>query len=81
MIFAQAQEANLLGTWNDEALIGSFAYDNAYNEIWGIAAGGKEYAILGSTAGTHFIDVTSPAEPTEAFFIPGASSGRKHHSS
>ena len=29
------------------------------NEIWGIVHNHREYAIIGSTAGTHFFDVTN----------------------
>ena len=72
---AQIQEATLLGTWDDTTLVGSSFYDNTYNEIWGFAKSGREYAILGSTAGTHIIEVTNPGAPAEAFFIPGAVQG------
>lgn len=74
-LLAQVEEGNLLGRWSDPSLVGSNAYDNTYNEIWGVARGGKEYAVLGSTAGTHFIDVTDPSNPTEAFFIAGNDNG------
>ena len=60
------EEANLLGTWSDPNLVGSAFYNNIYNEIWGLAVNGHEYAVLGSTAGTHFIDVTDPTQPFEA---------------
>ncbi len=73
-LFAQT-EANLLGTWSDENLQGTWLYDNTYNEVWGIASNGKEYAVIGSTDGTHFIDITDPTNPSEAFFIKGATSG------
>lgn len=69
------EEASLLGTWSKEGLQGSSFYDNTYNEVWGIAYGGREYAVMGSTAGTHFIDVTDPANAQEIEFIEGASSG------
>ncbi|MEL7020418.1 MAG: choice-of-anchor B family protein [Bacteroidota bacterium] len=71
LLFAQAIEGTMLGHWSDSTLVGSFTYDNTYNEIWGIARNGHEYAILGSTAGTHVIDVTAPTRPQQAFFIPG----------
>ncbi len=72
----QAQsEATLLGQWSDNSIVGSSLYDNAYNEIWGYAAGGKEYAILGSTDGTHIIDVTDPRNPEELFLVEGADTG------
>lgn len=65
------QQANLLGNWDDPQLMGSTFYDNTYNEVWGLAVNGHEYAIVGSTAGTHFIDVTDPAQPFEAHFVAG----------
>ncbi len=70
-----AEEANLLGTWSKDGLEGSSFYDNTYNEVWGIAYGDREYAVIGSTAGTHFIDVTDPANVAEIEFIEGGSSG------
>ena len=55
-----SQNVNLLYNWNEDSLIGSKEYDNVYNEIWGVVVDGREYAIIGSTYGTHFFDVTSP---------------------
>lgn len=75
LAYGQPQEANLLGTWNRDDIVGTALYDNAYNEVWGIAGGGKEYAIVGSTMGTHFVDISDPTQPVEAFFIPGAAQG------
>ncbi len=65
--------AKLEGRWFDNSLVGSFNHNNAYNEIWGVAVNGREYAIIGSTAGTHFIDVTNPTTVLEeTFFVEGA---------
>lgn len=72
---AGQDQAALLGTWSDESLVGSNFYNNIYNEVWGITYGGREYAIIGSTAGTHFIDVTEPASAFEAHFVAGAQQG------
>ncbi|MCB0571240.1 MAG: choice-of-anchor B family protein [Phaeodactylibacter sp.] len=69
------QQATLLGTWKDPILVGSSSYNNTYNEIWGVAVNGHEYAVIGSTAGTHFIDVTDPTHPFEAHRIAGAAQG------
>ena len=76
-IFAQgqAEEANLLGTWSNPNLVGSNAHNNTYNEIWGVSRNGHEYAIIGSTLGTHFIDVTDPENPFEAHLVIGRTSG------
>lgn len=73
-LFAQS-EANLLGRWDNPDIPGTTAFDNTYNEIWGYAINGQEYAIMGSTAGTHFINVTDPSNPVEDFFLPGGSNG------
>ena len=81
----EAEEATLLGQWSKEGLVGSSAYSNIYNEVWGLAYEEREYAVVGSTAGTHFIDVTDPANLVEVDFIAGASAGahiihRDYHS-
>ncbi|MEM8524426.1 MAG: choice-of-anchor B family protein [Bacteroidota bacterium] len=73
----EPQELELLSHWEDSTLVGSFFFDNTYNEVWGIERNGHEYAIIGSTAGTHFIDMTDPKNPVEAFFIKGNESGNR----
>ena len=73
---SQAQEQlKLLSTWSDSSLPGSDAYNNTYNEIWGFAVNGHEYAVIGSTMGTHIFDVTDPVNIELREFIPGASQG------
>ena len=72
--FAQLN-TNLLYHWKDTTLISSFYYDNTYNEIWGVEINGAEIAIIGTTAGTHFFDVTNPATATEVAFVTGAYTG------
>jgi len=66
---------NLLFQWDDSTLVGSNAYDNTYNEIWGLNINGREIAVIGSTAGTHFFDVTEPALSSQIAFIAGAYTG------
>ncbi len=56
-VFAQSQNMSLLSTWRDSNL------SVYYNDIWGYAANGHEYAIIGSNTGTNFIEVTNPAAP------------------
>ena len=71
----QAVEGNLLGTWSIPGLTGSSAFDNAYNEVWGFEMNGHEYAVIGTTYGTHFIDVTDPTEPEEVYAVEGRTAG------
>ena len=79
-IFAIGQTVplgNLLYHWKDSSLVSSTIHDNTYNEVWGIVHEGREYAIIGSTYGTHFIDVTDPKNSVEIQRIPGGTIGRE----
>jgi len=73
--FSQAVEGKLLGTWSDSTLVASNAHDNTYNEVWGLEVNEREFAVIGTTLGTHIIDVTDPAIPTELFVVEGGSIG------
>ena len=64
-----------LYNWQDTTLTPSWQYDNTYNEIWGVQINGVEIAIIGSTAGTHFFDVTNPASVNQVDFVAGAYTG------
>jgi choice-of-anchor B domain-containing protein len=65
----------LLAHWSDSTLVSSNAHRNTYNEVWGYAQEGREYAIIGSTAGTHIFDVTDPTAMVQLEMIPGGSQG------
>ena len=69
------EEMTLLGRWVDTNLVASRAHDNVYNEIWGLAINDREFAVIGTTYGTHFIDVTDPLSPKEAVRVPGKAQG------
>ncbi len=75
LCFGQAQQATLLDNWHDDSLTPTSFYNNRYNECWGVGINGLEYGIIGSTAGIHFIDVTDPANISEAFRVDGATMG------
>ena len=72
--FAQ-QEAVQLFHWEDPSLVGSWAYNNTYNECWGFQINDAEIAVIGSTDGTHFFDVTNPSSATQIAFVQGAYTG------
>ncbi|MBK7232595.1 MAG: choice-of-anchor B family protein [Saprospiraceae bacterium] len=74
-INCQAVQLELLGRWRDPDVLGSSAYNNAFNEVYGAWVNNREYAIIGSTYGTHFIDVTNPTDPKEVYRVKGGSSG------
>src|SRR5688572_16361770 len=60
-----AENMQLLGSW------ASSQPGRDYNDVWGYAANGREYAIIGSNWGTHFVDITNPATPVEVASFPG----------
>ena len=70
MSFAQQSwNVNLLSTWRDTSI--SLTENLAYNEVWGFAQDGKEYAVMGSYLGTYFIDITDAKDPSLIQFVPG----------
>ena len=69
------QTASLLYNWKDTTLVSSWSYDNTYNECWGMEVNGSEIAIIGSTDGTYFFDVTDPANATQVAYVAGAYQG------
>ena len=74
--FSQLSEnVELLFHWDEDSLVGSQIFDNTYNEVWGVVLEGREYAIIGSTAGTHIFDVTSTGNISEVAFVAGKVQG------
>ncbi len=73
--FAQypSQNITLLSHWDTTKTIAEPIYDIRYSSVWGWADTVKhrEYAIIGSTDGTYFIDVTNPAQPVKRGYVPG----------
>jgi choice-of-anchor B domain-containing protein len=62
--------------WDDPNIpIGTSEYDDAFNDVWGYAANGREYAFLGSTLGIHVFDVTEPENSALVDMVPGHFSG------
>lgn len=72
-LYLQGQESlNMIQTANwDVDTLPAHSY-GTFNDIWGYADGeGNEYAIMGSAAYIHFINVSDPANPIEIAAIPG----------
>tara|TARA_B110000483_G_scaffold243307_1_gene332417 strand:- start:659 stop:2530 length:1872 start_codon:yes stop_codon:yes gene_type:complete len=67
---------NLLFNWSDSTLpLNSLG--GSYTDVYGLAINGGEYAVIGSTMGTHIIDVTNPSLCLEVAFVPGAFQGNR----
>ena len=67
-------DLEVLFQWSDESISNQNWVGCAYNEIWGVAKNGHEFAIIGSTQGTHIFDVTNPEDGYLAAYIEGADS-------
>lgn len=65
---------SLYGQWSDESLPIN-GLDGSYSEVYGFEKEGREYAIIGSTNGTHIIDINEAGNINEIDFIQGAWSG------
>ena len=70
-----AQNISMYANWDDTNVPAEPTYGIRYNSVWGYAQGGKEYAIMGATTGTYFIDVRNPVSPLQLDFVPGKRSG------
>lgn len=66
---------DLLFQWKDESIEGTWAFDNAYNECWGFVIDGREYAVIGTTEGSHIFDITDIETASEVAFIEAAYTG------
>ena len=65
---------NELSNWNHSHLKGNNTVET-YNDLWGYAANGHEYAIIGSLDSIYFIEVTDPKNPV----VRSAFAGRYNH--
>lgn len=63
-----------LNQWDGDNVIANNSGDK-YSDVWGCKINNKDYAIIGSTLGTHIIDVTNVNQINELFFIQGKVSG------
>ena len=52
-------------------LVGVIDYDETINDIWGYANNNNEYALVGTNEGFSVVDITTPENPNEIFFIEG----------
>ena len=63
----------LLSHWYNPATVAEKYYGIKYNGVWGWTnpADSKKYAIMGSSDGTYFIEVTNPVAPVMRDYVAG----------
>jgi choice-of-anchor B domain-containing protein len=64
---------NLLGRWFDPTIPAEPQFAAKYNSCYGYVdpVTNKEYAIIGSSQGTHIIDVSNPTSPVQIDYVAG----------
>ena len=76
--FVDAQNDNvyLLGEWTKLGLPScSSDGENVFNEVWGVEVNGHRFAAVGSTMGTHIIEIGADNSLNEVDFVLGKHSG------
>ena len=69
--FAQeSKNISLLDNWSNDTLVTSSSLVR-YSGCWGFSADNHEYAIIGSTEGTHFFELTAENKIRNVGFIEG----------
>lgn len=72
---SQANQATLLGHWNDESIPQAF-FANPYHDVWGAVINDKEIGIITSTLGIHFFDLSNAEAALEPVaFAPATVQG------
>jgi choice-of-anchor B domain-containing protein len=72
------ENINLLDNWTDETLP-TINNGIRFNEVWGFVQDDQEYAVIGSTMGTHIFLISDLDELIEVDFVPGAFQGGVVH--
>lgn len=67
-----SQNVTMLGQWNNPSQPAEPNYGIKYQSVWGWyqQSTGKEYAIIGTSTGTEFVDVTNPSNPVPCDYVP-----------
>lgn len=70
-----SQNINLISHIDPQSTVGIGTDGRKYSGCWGWfqASKNKEYGIVGSSAGTYFVDISSPATPTVCDYVAGKS--------
>jgi choice-of-anchor B domain-containing protein len=73
--YSQNDNVVLLGEWTKSGM--PFCYDgeSVFNEVWGVDINNQRFGVIGSTMGTHFINIGNDNSLTEIDFVLGKYAG------
>jgi choice-of-anchor B domain-containing protein len=66
----EAKNIDFLNNWHQDSIL-TASTKIRYNECWGFEMNGSEYAVLGSTEGTHVFEISSVSEFIPRGFVKG----------
>ena len=70
VLFSQQHNMSLLANLHIESM-----HNTELNDIWGYTDGaGNEYALVGTHDGVSIVDISTPTNPVEVFWVPGMNS-------
>ena len=76
LAFSQSHNINLIYSWTDTTIIPVSSFGNQrFNDVWGYEQNGLEYAIIGSTMGVHFFNITDTTNLVYVDFVAGRVQG------
>lgn len=70
-IYSQSENVYYLDSWTTTGLPVTGDGESVFNEVWGFVQNGEEYAVIGSTAGTHVFLINQDDELDSIGFIQG----------
>lgn len=75
------QNISLLGRFDDSTVVPEPALGIRYQSCWGWTdpSNGREYGVIGSSAGTFIVEVTNATNPVVRDYVPGRSQARIWH--
>lgn len=76
---AQIKNVELLDNWDNDTIVALSDGESTFNECWGFIHNGEEYAVIGSTIGTHFFKITGNNKLKEIDYKEGRDYGNVIH--
>lgn len=71
LVAQQHKNVFLLDNWTTDTLMTHGFDEISFNETWGFVIDGEEYAVIGSTEGTHFFHITEDDKLEPVDFVRG----------
>ena len=75
LFFSQSENIDVLSHWTKTGLPTTYDGESVFNEVWGVEVNGENYAIIGSTLGTHILRVNQNNQLEEIHFVMGKYAG------